>query len=246
MVLAAASPAAAADFTPRPLLTADSSWTGLYGGINVGGFTSSGTTTWNPLPSPSLFGFDAMTSNIGTSGAAVGLQAGYNYQLAPAWLVGFEADATGDHTTSSALSTWTSFGTNVPLPGSYTKEIRTLEWLSTARGRFGYLLTPRTLLYFTGGAAWSGVNYAAASAAPAGPGYASSVSFTDTKMGYVLGGGVEFLTWDRWLIRGEYLYHHFDGASAVGGAAGFPGFPSGYTWSSFNIQEFRAALSYKF
>ena len=47
----------------------------------------------------------------------------------------------------------------------------------------------------------------------------------------MVGGGVEFLSWDRWLLRGEYLFHHFNGASAVGGAANFPTFPSGFTWS---------------
>ena len=101
-----------------------------------------------------------------------------------------------------------------PLSGSSVPEIGTLEWLGTLRGRFGYLLTPRTLIYATGGVAWSGVNYAGASSGPTTPGYASAVSFTETQIGYVVGGGVEFLSWDRWLVRGEYLFHHFNGASA--------------------------------
>ena len=96
--------------------------------------------------------------------------------------------------------------------------------------------------------AWSGVNYAGASSGPTTPGYASAVSFTETQMGYVVGGGVEFLSWDRWLVRGEYLFHHFDGASAGRRGGGLPGLPV----RAINVERvrhprvFRAALSYKF
>ena len=93
--------------------------------------------------------------------------------------------------------------------------IRTLEWLSTVRGRIGYLVTPAMLLYFTGGAAWAGASYAGGDAAPVGGGYATAVSFYQPQFGYVLGGGVEFATWDRWLLRGEYLFHRFSDVSAI-------------------------------
>jgi outer membrane immunogenic protein len=247
LALGAAQHAQAADLAvARPLLTPDSTWTGFYGGINLGGFAATGTAQWNPLPSPAAFGFNGTTTNLATDGVTVGIQAGYNLQLSPFFVTGIEGDITNDHTSQKTFSSWTTFGTNTGLAGSSVPEIRTLEWLGTLRGRFGYLLTPRTLVYATGGVAWSGVNYAGASTGPVGAGYASSVSFTETQVGYVVGGGVEFLSWDRWLLRGEYLFHHFNGASAVGGAANFPTFPSGFTWSGYDIHEFRAALSYKF
>jgi outer membrane immunogenic protein len=247
LVLGATQHARAADLAvARPLLTPDSTWTGFYGGINLGGFAATGTTQWNPLPSPAAFGFNGTTGDLKTDGITVGMQAGYNLQLSPAFVVGIEGDITNDHTSKKTLSPWTAFGTNAPLAGSYTADIRTLEWLGSLRGRFGYLLTPRTLVYATGGVAFSGVNYAGGASGPIGPGYASSVSFTETEVGYVLGGGVEFMNWDRWLVRGEYLFRHFNGASATGGAVNFPTFPSGFTWSGFDIHEFRAALSYKF
>jgi outer membrane immunogenic protein len=247
LVLGAAQQARAADFAvARPLLTPDSSWTGFYGGINLGGFAATGNAQWNPLPSPAAFGFNGTTTSLDTDGVTVGMQAGYNLQLSPSWVTGIEGDIANDHTSAKSIQSWTTFGTNAGVSGSSVPEIRTLEWLGTLRGRFGYLLTPRTLVYATGGVAWSGVNSAGASTGPIGPGYASSVSFTETQVGYVVGGGVEFLSWDRWLVRGEYLFHHFNGASAVGGAASFPTFPSGFTWSGYDIHEFRAALSYKF
>ncbi len=245
-LLGAAGPADAADFGPRPLLSPDSMWTGLYGGINLGGLWATGDAQWNPLPSPAAFGFNGTSGDVSASSLVGGFQAGFNVKIAPAWVAGVEADFTGAHATSSTLSTWTAFGTNVPVAGSFTKEIRTLNWLSTARGRIGYLVTPAMLVYFTGGAAFGGVSYEGGNAAPVGAGYASAVSFFRTQSGYVLGGGLEFATWDRWLLRGEYLFHRFNDASAVGASANFPNFPSAYSWTGFDVHEVRAAVSYKF
>jgi outer membrane immunogenic protein len=242
--IGAAQHADAADFGARPLLSPESMWTGLYGGINTGGLWAAGDAAWTPLPSAALFGANGASGNLGTGGVVAGFQAGINVQPAPAWVAGIEADFTGAHASSNKLSTWTTFGTNAPIAGSFTQEIRTLEWLSTARGRVGYLLTPATLIYFTGGAAWAGASYAGGNSAPGG--YASAVSFFQAQPGYVLGGGVEFATWDRWLLRGEYLFHRFNDVSAVGTAPHFPNIPSGYSWTGFDVQEIRAAVSYKF
>ena len=245
--LGAPQRADAADLGARPLLSPDSMWTGLYGGINVGGFSASGDAQWSALPSPAAFGAGAAPGNLSVGGFATGFQGGYVVQFAPALVAGLEADFAGSHATSSALSTWTAFSTNVPLPGAYSKEIRTLNWLTTARGRVGYLVTPATLIYFTGGAAWGGVSYEGASSGPIiGGGYASSVSFFHAQSGYVLGGGIEFATWDRWMLRGEYLFHRFNDVSAVATAPHFPNFPSAYSWTGFDVNEFRAALSYRF
>jgi outer membrane immunogenic protein len=154
LFLGAAQHAHAADLAfARPLLTPDSTWTGLYAGINLGGFDATGGTQWNPLPSPAAFGFNGTTGDLATDGVTVGMQAGYNFQLSPAFVVGIEGDIVNDHTSNKTLATWTAFSTNAALAGSYTADIRTLEWLGTLRGRFGYLLTPRTLVYATGGIA---------------------------------------------------------------------------------------------
>jgi outer membrane immunogenic protein len=244
--LGGAENANAADLVARPLLSSGATWTGLYGGINVGGLSASGDAQWTPLPSPAQLGFNGTTSNISASSLVAGFQAGFNYQLAPAWVAGIEADLTGSHATSSALSGWTAFGTNVPLAAAFAQEIRTLEWLTTARGRIGYLVTPATLLYVTGGAAFAGASYAAGNGAHIGGGYATAVSFFQAQPGYVVGGGIEYSTWDRWLLRGEYLFHRFNGVSAVATAPNFPNFPSGYSWTGFDVHEVRAAVSYKF
>jgi len=42
------------------------------------------------------------------------------------------------------------------------------------------------------------------------------VTISKTKMGYVLGGGVEALLWGNWSLKAEYLYVNFGTESAVG------------------------------
>jgi outer membrane immunogenic protein len=242
--LGAATPASAADLGPRPLLAPDSTWTGFYAGINAGGLWASGDAQWNPLPSPAAFGANPTSGSVSASSVVAGFQGGYDFQFAPAFVAGIEADLTGVHATASTLSTWTTFGTGAPVAGSFTKEIRNLEWLTTARGRIGYLVTPSILAYFTGGGAWGGVSYAGGNTGPGG--YATAVSFHQAQPGYVLGGGVELMSRDRWLVRGEYLFYGFSDASAVGASSKFPNIPSGYSWTGFDVHEVRAAVSYKF
>jgi outer membrane immunogenic protein len=234
----------AADLGPRPLLAPDSSWTGFYAGINAGALWAGGDARWDPLPSPAAFGANATSGSVSATSLIAGFQAGFDLQFAPAWVVGIEADLTGAHATASTLSTWTNFGTATPVSGAFTKEIRTLEWLSTVRGRAGYLVTPAILAYFTGGVAWGGTSYEAGNSGPGG--YATAVSFFRAQPGYVLGGGVEFLSRDRWLVRGEYLFYGLGDASAVGTTTRFPNNPSVFSWTNFDVHEVRAAVSYKF
>jgi outer membrane immunogenic protein len=216
----------------------------LYAGINVGGLWALGDAQWNPLPSPAALGANAVSGSVSATGLVGGFQGGYNFQFAPAWVAGIEADLTGVHATASTLSTWTTFGTGTPVAGSFTKEIRTLEWLTTARGRIGYLVTPAILVYFAGGTAWGGASYEGGNSGPGG--YATAVSMHQAQPGYVLGGGLELLSRDRWLVRGEYLFYGFSDVSAFGTSPKFPSIPSGYSWTGFDVHEIRAAVSYKF
>jgi hypothetical protein len=48
------------------------------------------------------------------------------------------------------------------------------------------------------------------------------------------------------VAAGRNLFHRFNDVSAVGTAPNFPNFPSGYSWTGFDVHEIRAAVSYKF
>ena len=82
--------ASAADLAVAPAPLAVPSWTGFYIGAHVG-------AAWQNFSSGSIDdpnGFLASGALPGGSalGAVGGFQAGYNWQFAPAWVVGVEGD----------------------------------------------------------------------------------------------------------------------------------------------------------
>jgi outer membrane immunogenic protein len=145
----------------------------------------------------------------GGSGSSVigGVYTGYNWQFAPQWLIGIEGDGTWADLTVPAGS-------------------GDVNWMASLRGRIGWCPTATTMLYFTGGAAWSIVNI---------PGV-DTLSATQTKTGWAVGGGVEWAPWaGNWLIRAEYLNYNFTGILLAAGGG-----------SNLTINEVHAGLAYKF
>jgi outer membrane immunogenic protein len=186
--------ATAADMAPldRGPLAAIFNWTGAYVGADIGG-------AWSNIQSN--FGGGNASSVIG------GAYAGYNWQLAPQWLIGIEGDATWADLTVPAGS-------------------GDVNWLGSLRGRIGWSLTATTMLYFTGGAAWSTVSIPGVDTLPA----------TQTKTGWVVGGGLEWAPWaNTWLVRAEYLNYSFTGIPLGAGSG-----------SDLTISEARIGVAYKF
>jgi outer membrane immunogenic protein len=186
--------ATAADMAPldRGPLAAIFNWTGAYVGADIGG-------AWSNIQSN--FGGGNASSVIG------GAYAGYNWQLAPQWLIGIEGDATWADLTVPAGS-------------------GDVNWLGSLRGRIGWSLTATTMLYFTGGAAWSTVSIPGVDTLPA----------TQTKTGWVVGGGLEWAPWaNTWLVRAVYLNYSFTGIPFGAGSG-----------SDLTISEARIGVAYKF
>jgi opacity protein-like surface antigen len=179
------SAASAADLGLAPMRSAPAaarSWTGLYGGLNIGyGFGAGGrneggqTSYANNSPS-SVPPFDTETRGIGgpawntsgdLSGVVGGIQFGYNYQLNP-WLVaGLETDfqgsalsgdASATNTTAITLMPFPTTGPNLwPLTGNATAT-QSVDWYGTLRGRLGVTSFNQSLLvYGTGGLAYGQV-----------------------------------------------------------------------------------------
>ena len=178
--LSLAAPATAADLRgapPPPPIdegwrpTAIERWTGLYVGATYGyvdGSTDVSGDSGN-------FSFDK-SGGIGT------LLAGYNFQMGRA-VLGVEADIWGLGDVSGDAGSG---------PGSVSGE---LNWLSSVRGRAGYLVSPALLLYGTAGFAWADYDIRAA-----------GVSGSETFTGYQVGGGAEYAFAQRWTLRLEYVY----------------------------------------
>jgi outer membrane immunogenic protein len=242
--------ASAADLPLKapPISPQADSWTGFYIGGDAGAAWTGANATWTPLPAPAFFGANAISAGINGVGFLGGFHAGYDWQFASAWVAGLEGDWASSHTTGSFTQPLTVFGTSTPVAGSATTMSSTLEWLSSFRGRAGYLVTPNLLAYGTAGAAWARLSYAASATVPIP--YASTTGFADTSTGFVVGAGLTWALTANWSIRGEYLFYRFD--SAQNAAA--PGtltlinsaFPSAFSWSNANISVGRAGVSYKF
>lgn len=236
---AADMPVKAAPFVPPP-----PSWTGFYLGANVGGVWTRTDGTWTPLPTPAIFGANVITGPINASSVAGGVHGGFNWQIGPSFVVGIEGDWTWTNASTSFTQVWTLFGTTTPVLGSFTTMSAKLDSLASIRGRLGFLVTPDLLAYVTGGGAWGKIDYAANNSN--GVGYTTAVAFSNTKSGYTVGGGLEWKLTRNWLVRGEYLYYRFGGASAVGTSPVAPLNPSGYAWGDMKVHEARAGISYLF
>lgn len=187
-----ASGAGAADLPRRvapPLPPAPPvfTWTGFYVGANAGYGFRGGASSYTDAT------YGTVTESGGKGGFVGGGQIGYNYQLTPGsgWVLGAEADIQG-----------TGFGrrgdgTIGATP--YYGVSPSLDWFGTVRGRLGYAFD-RWLVYGTGGFAYGG-----GSRSP----YAASYPYTlpDTaRIGYALGGGVEYALTDHISVKVEGLY----------------------------------------
>lgn len=220
-------------------------WTGLYLGGHLGGLWMTQDAVWNPLPSPADFLAFPVAGRLDASHFVGGVHAGYDWQVAPTWVIGIEGDTSWTRASTSTQGIWNSFPSGAAVSGSLSSLSSTLDTLSSVRGRLGYLVTPNALLYATGGAAWGRFNYQA-SAFHIAANYFANTSFSQTQTGFVVGGGLEWALSPNWLIRGEYLYYGLGDASTTVVVASNPSFPSGFAWHNTNVQEARLGLSYKF
>jgi len=222
------------------------SWTGLYIGIDAGGAWGHPDQKWS-----NNFGFDPIDFGHGNQlGAVGGFLAGYNWQFSPAWVFGIEGDFNWASLTTQAQTTnMTSGGVSVIcIPGCNLQMSESVDWLTSVRGRIGYVWG-QSLWYATGGAAWEGVAYTGSWTNP--PAFLNTPNnATKTVSGWVAGAGVEYMATPHVLLRLEYLYYGFDGFSAT--APCNPVVPlcttavASYSWGNNNVQTVRAALSYKF
>ena len=161
-----------------PIIAPAYNWTGVYVGINGG-------IMWNRFNWTAAGG--TSTGDFTSTGAVFGGTLGANYQLPnTAWVLGIEGDWDWANSKGSTF--------NACVGGCQTE----VKSLATLRGRVGYALVDRLLVYGTGGAAW-------AKFSPSLSGNAAG--FTDyTQSGWVGGGGFEYAFWDNFSLKAEYLY----------------------------------------
>ncbi|MGA2636344.1 outer membrane protein [Methylocella sp.] len=181
---------------PAPIFT----WTGVYIGGQIG--YAWGQSNFN-------FSDDSATSppSATTSTASSAAHVGYNLQLSQ-FVIGLEGDVDGTSVSRSRSQSLVLGG----LPGEIDIDVsHNIE--GSIRGRVGYAWD-RVLVYATGGAAFGGFNTNVsanfATFIPNGVGggsvfdVAGAASSSATRVGWTVGGGLEYAVTSNWSIRAEY------------------------------------------
>jgi outer membrane immunogenic protein len=166
-------------------MVAPLSWTGCYGGANVGGAFA------NNKDRDTIFGDDLGSDS--PSGFVGGGQVGCDYQVS-SWVFGVQgmfdwADVKGSHTVPGTLGI-----------GSISNDNK---WIATATGRIGYTVQPALLAYAKGGAAWTRDDMGLAAV-----GFTFDTAKAD-RVGWTAGAGLEYMFAPSWSVFAEYNYMDF-------------------------------------
>ncbi len=211
---------------PVPIFT----WTGVY----IGGQIGYAWGTSNTNIGDNFGDFTSFSTN--NNGVIGGAHVGYNLQLNQ-FVIGLEGDVDGSSLSKTVTGTPLIAGVLfVPVTISGNLDVQ-----GSIRGRIGYAWD-RVLLYATGGVAFGG--FSGSISTPFGYDSAST-----TRVGWTVGGGLEYAVTNNWSIRAEYRYAQF-GHSTVFATNSFlvPGLAAVGAFGNRTINENRVQVgfSYKF
>jgi len=239
--LLAAVRADAADLAPPAPIYIPSptfSWTGAYLGVTAG--YANGFHSFDDLAGAFL-GYPGL-SNDQSGGFAGGGTLGINWQ-AGSLVYGIETDL-------SWLSNRTTYvDPNGAINNFYPSETNRLNDLGTVRGRFG-LAVDQTLLYLTAGLAFGEVaNTVLYNSVKFPTSNTPSFNIDSTRLGWVVGAGLEHALTPNWTVKGEAIYTQLNSTESSWVSPGSPTFPANTVLNlRFNtsVAVVRAGLNYKF
>ena len=196
-------PAPAAVYRPVPVVPAFT-WTGCYGGANIGGGWASTHAYDTNGVITGFAGAAVLNSDLRsrTGGGIVGGgQLGCDYQI-DRFVLGIQGmiDASGMKPSIAEPA------------GNFTID-SSIPWFATVTARAGIAVVPTGLLYVKAGGAFM-KNNLSTTVTPAGsaflgvpPGLAASASYNAS--GWTAGGGFEWAFADKWSVFAEYDYLNF-------------------------------------
>ncbi len=192
-VLLSVSCAHAADLqlkAPAKAPAVPATWTGCYIGGQLGAAVSNDKIR--------------SSGDFTSTGAAIGGQIGCDYQFAPNWVVGIEAQASWLDLTSTTAGRVTNLVTGVTVPSQFT--VRN-DLLASATGRIGYSFNPSWLAYAKGGVAWTREKADNVFTFPGFP----TIDPRGTRgvTGWTAGAGLEWAFAPHWTAKLEYNYYDF-------------------------------------
>lgn len=243
MIIIAATSAKAAD----PVQGQRHSWGGFYLGADFGYGFGEGDTRFNPLPSAAQFvNLMPQTLRPNPKGVLGGAHAGYNWQ-GPGIVIGGELDVAGSDMDDSVRRSPITQANGTPFPGAgFLIARQHIPVFGTVRPRLGFSPIDRLLIYGTGGLAWGHIIYQADSDfRPVGT-ENYPASFSETKVGWTAGAGLEYAVTRNWSVRGEYLHIDLGSTSkTINPALPNPPFQVRYRFET-NANIFRVGVSYTF
>jgi outer membrane immunogenic protein len=225
-----------------PIAASAYDWTGFYLGVHAGyGVARDAVTTTSAFTDTTVpvTSFSGDRFRLSPGGWLGGVQGGYNWQFAPAWVAGVEADwsLTDQHDSACVMGCDLLFGAFLAQ--------QKLEWLSTVRGRLGYA-RDGWLWYVTAGGAWGRVTETEVRTAE-GLGTAG-VAFEQTLTGWTAGLGAEVAIAGNWTGRLEYLYVDLGHAGGTTISQAAPGVMEVFNVAHGDFRDniVRLGLNYRF
>ena len=235
---------------PAPPPECDFTWTGFYIGANAGYGWGNADTDFEPLPDAVTFvDLKPIRLEPDPDGFIGGGQIGYNWQWNKWLVLGAEADFQGSD--MEGHDTLFNFPDNAGVgngPDTFLAAHERTQWFGTVRGRIGFVPMCRLMIYATGGLAYGNVDYSANTNFDNGITY--PVSFSKTKAGWTVGGGLEYALSNHWSVRAEYLYYDLGDENRtqnqlLGGVPEGPPFFVRYSFDT-TANIVRGGLNFKF
>ena len=203
-------------------------WTGFYVGAQAGyGFgrdsaAVAGAGSFSDSPNGVIggahIGYTLSTQSLPFLGTTIGSA------LGPGGVIGVEGDVDGSDYRRGTATAGAPFFPTSTLRAAIQGSIR---------GRLG-VTVDRALFYATGGAAFAEFRTR----------YVTTLGFDNlshTRVGYTVGGGVEYAITNNWSLRGEYRYSDFGSFTDPALASGF-----GTVRRTETEQRVQGGVSYKF
>lgn len=214
---------AAVVLAPLPALAQEPGRSGFYVGGHMGYLFGNGTAT---LGDPIGLQTNGGSTPYGTFYG--GVQAGYEHFFASRLMLGVELDMSFPN--YSDLAPVLSY--RATSTGTANEQ---LEYLASLRGRVGYAMGSWTP-FVTGGIAGASTRFSRTDLTTGN----EDANPSNVRLGWTVGGGIDYRFDPRWSTRFEYLYTNL-------GLTGFlfASAPARYD-SLYDLHQFRVGLNYKF
>lgn len=224
--------------TPNQTEESAKTFMGFYGGINVGdAFANTKTLNTNSrniqyctveqgcLNANTISSISATSASssfsLSDSSFLGGGQVGYNHKMYKNYIIGLETDIQGfgkrNQNRSSNASV--NYTTNNKLQSISTNIVtsKNIDFIGSLRGKLGYLVRSNVSIYGTGGLAYGNVGSKTniqqsygflANTDGIAPNWGSAGKYSNTRVGFALGGALEWMFRANLSAKIEYLYYN--------------------------------------